>query len=113
MNVRSRMVMRTTVQRNTSPTNADGHPGAPVWADHLEQLECFAWQSTARDVKGDTVAVVEQIEIIAPSGTDVTNLDRLVSITDRQGNLRFPGPLEIERVTWEPGYLRLEAVSAR
>ena len=112
---RSRMTMRCTVQRNTSATDEWGQPGAPGWTDHLTELACYATVHSGQEViggpQGDTAAqvvVLKDMHVYMPefasdgSRTDVTEKDRIVSITDRQGNVLFPGPMDIKSVDLRP-----------
>lgn len=90
--------MRCDVERNTAAADDWGAPGAPGWASHLTDKACYAWIHTGREVLSGLVVVVTELHIMFPLHTDVTEKDRIVSVTDRQGNELYPGPMNIKNV---------------
>lgn len=110
--------MRTTIERNVAGTQPDGNPGGPTWSPVSEDQPCYAWPTeakisrAARVAAGNTTGVLTNLTVLLPNSTDVTSRDRLGPITDRQGHVRFAGPIDINSVTWRPGYLEVQAVSA-
>lgn len=93
------MVHRCTVERATAGTDAWGNPAIPAWATHLPALPCRAWYSAGREVTdAGKTAVVEDRRMIVPRDTDVREDDRVAAVTNRKGEMLFPGPMRIESV---------------
>lgn len=102
--------MRCTVQRNyTTDTDAFGHVAAQHdWQTHLDGLPCFYWsRSKAEIMDGEKTAAVEQLSLMVPAGTDVTEGDRIVNVTDRRFASIRPGIMEVLTVQRRAGYLAL------
>jgi hypothetical protein len=107
---RGLMTMRATVQRNNASTSRWGQPGAPGWSD-VADVACYAvinsGTSSGREILGGSgdqeVVVLSTLHVYMPEGTDVTEKDRLLAITDRQGAELFPGPMDIKSVDRRPG----------
>lgn len=111
---RSKMTMRCTVQRNTAAADDWGGTGAPGWTDHLTEQACYAVIHAGQEVIGSVstradrpaeVYVMNDIHVFMPVGTDVTEKDRIVSITDRKGTEIFGGPMDIKSVDLRPRQL--------
>lgn len=105
--------MRCTIQRNTAATDDWGQPGAPGWTDHLTDVACYATVHSGTEIVGSLtgggggettaqVAVLTDMHVYMPEHADVTEKDRIVSITDRQGSVLFAGPLDIKSVDLRP-----------
>ena len=114
--VRSRMVHRATVERDTGGgTDEWGQEVAPAWTTLHSALPCFWWTEITRatDVEQTATytAVVEDLRMIAPLGTDLTEADHIVAITDRAGNSVVSGPLGIESVTRHHTHLEAALVA--
>lgn len=105
------MTQRCTIQRNAAATDEWGSPGAPGWVDHLTDVPCYAWVNSGREVLGNEVVVVTELHVYLPSGTDVTEADQIVSITDRRARLIHPGPMNIKSVDPYPGHLEATVIS--
>jgi len=106
---RTMMTMRAYLERNgTATTDTHGHPEAPAWAT-LATVACRVWSKTRRElVDGKKVAVAEQIRCGMPLDTDVTELDRIASIKDRQGTVLWQGPLFIEAIQHKHTHLEMD-----
>ena len=106
---RGRMIMRATVERPTSGTDAWGNESAPTWSVHPSNpIPCWAWVKSAREIiDGDKVATVRDFRLMMPSGTDITERDKIANISDRMGAVLFPGPIGIDTVERQPGHLEL------
>ncbi len=100
MSARGAMIQRATIQRDTATSTDDwGGSVAPTFTDHLISVPCRAWFQAGREViDGDKTAVVEDRRIIFPKDTDVTEADRVTSVTNRKGIEILPGPMVIESV---------------
>ena len=91
---------RADIERDgaSTPTGWNSDP-VPSFAAHLANVKCFAWSTGRREVvDSDKTAVIEDLRCIMPLETDVTERDRVASITDRRGTTLYAGPLRIEAV---------------
>lgn len=92
---------RCTIERDANAGGDDGwgNPPAPSWQTHLSDLVCRSWVTAGREeVKdGQSIVVVEDTRLIVPLGTDVTERDRVASVTYRGGTVQ-DGPLGIRSV---------------
>lgn len=97
-----------TIQRSTATTDDWGNPGPPVWADHLVDQPCRHWATAGREVVANTttVVVVEDLRLLLPLGTDVTEADRVTSILYRGGTVQ-DGPLDIRGLLAHQDHLEL------
>lgn len=113
MSARLNMTMRCTIQRNGAATDDWGQPGAPGWADTLADQPCFAWVQKGTEVMDNKVVVIHDLHVLLPLDTDVTEADQIVEVTDRQGDLKFPGPMQIRSVDRMKTFLDVSVVTAR
>ena len=99
---------RCTIERDEAePDGAWGGPGTPDWQTHIADLPCRAWTATANEQTDDRrTAVVVQRRISIAVGTDVTERDRVASVTDR-GNTLYEGPMDIEGILRYPDHWEL------
>lgn len=104
-----------TIERNVNEDTEDalGQPSPPGWAAHLTDVPCRTWASSGREtVNADTAAsvvVVEEVHLIVPLGTDVTERDRIASVTYR-GETTQAGPLGVRAVLTRPDHIELVLV---
>lgn len=105
------LIHRATIQRAATTTDTWGNPaGSPVWSDHLSGLVCRLWAAAGREaVDPTTVAVVEDLRLIVPLGTDVTEQDRVGAVTFR-GSQILAGPTSIRAVLHNDDHLELVLV---
>jgi hypothetical protein len=107
------LTQRCTIDRdaNAATTGAWGTPSSPDWQPHLTDVPCRAWASSGREnvADGTTVTPVEDARVIVPLGTDVTDADRIASVTFRGGTAQ-DGPLGIRAVLARSSYLELVLV---
>lgn len=92
---------RCTIQRdaNAGTSNEWGNQDSPNWRAHLTDLPCRAWTNAAKEpVDDEKTVVLEDRRVSVVLGTDVTEADRVASITDKQGSTIFDGPMGIEGV---------------
>lgn len=88
-------------------TDEWGQPGSPDWQQHLGNVPCRAVQEAGREpVDSNRTVVVLDMRILLPLGTDVTERDRVASVTER-GSQLFEGPLAIEAVLTRRTHLEL------
>lgn len=107
---RTQMTMRALVQRNgTSTTDSYGHPEAASWSTHIAAQACRVWSRTRREVvDGEKTALVEQIRCAMPLDADVTEDDRIFSVSDRQGTVLWSGPLRIDAIQHKHTHLEMD-----
>jgi hypothetical protein len=100
---------RCTISRdvNASTTNARGNPSAPNYQPLATGVLCRAWTTMgAERVTEDAIAAVEDMRLLLPIGTDVTERDRIGDITER-GATYFAGPIGIRSVIRQRDHLEL------
>lgn len=82
--------MRATVQRNAAIDDGYGQKGPPIWEVLATNVACYVWSRKRRNEIGDKMmSVVEEPGMVAPLSTDVTEDDRILTVTDRRGNQLF------------------------
>lgn len=99
--VRARMVHRATVERNTqTDTNPHGHRGPAEWEPVGDPIACFLYYGSKprESVQVERTVIVEPTMLIAPIGTDVTERDRINTVTDRAGVVVLAGVHNIRAV---------------
>jgi len=93
MGARQRMTMRALIERNYASKDPYGQPGPPDWQIIGIDIPCYAWHGTVaarRTVIGDQQTVMFGMPgAIFPFNTDISEKDRIRSITDRLGNELF------------------------
>lgn len=92
--------MRAVIERDTA-VGTDGYnqQTKPNWQPHLSDVPCFAWTKRGfAIVDGEKQAVMIEMMMMVPNGTDVTDKDRIASVKDRRGTIQFQGPLAIHAV---------------
>ncbi len=107
---RTQMTMRADIERDgTATTNARGHPDPPVYASHLTGLACRVWSQRRQEVvDGRKEAMVEEIRMMVPVGTDITELDRVANVKDRLGVVIWTGPMNIRGIQHKHTQLEME-----
>jgi hypothetical protein len=102
----------TTTRRdaNAATSNDWGQPDTPNWQDHITNLVCRYWVTAGQEQATNTsTVVVEDMRLIVPLGTDVTERDQLGDITDR-GTVIVTGPIGIRAVLHNHDHLELVLV---
>ena len=108
MSARSRMTHRVLVQRATTVDDEYGMPGPSTWATHIASLACWFWQRAEREVMDtNKTAIVEDLRMIVPKGTDLSEKDRINGVTDRRGTVIRTGLMGIESVISRRQHLEL------
>lgn len=98
------MTHRALVQRDTgTAVNRYNQRQPDAWTTHLAAMPCFFYTSPSRTQVGEAVvvertAVIEQLRMLVPLDADVTERDRIASVTDREGNAIYTTPLNIRSV---------------
>lgn len=106
--MRLKFIHLCTTQRSGAGTDDWGNPAAPVWVDHLTDLPCRVWASAGREAVTDntTVVVVEDLRLLCPLDSDVTETDQ-VSIVTSRGDTILAGPVQIRSVLRHTDHLEL------
>ncbi len=87
--------------------DAWGGTPVPTWAPS-STVRCSAWSSAVREaVSTDRTVVVEDNMVSVPLGTDVTENDRVSSVTTATGAPYFLGPMGISSVTRYSDHMEL------
>lgn len=113
---RRRMRHRCTIQRNASrgtSTNPWGADDTADWQSHLTNLPCWFWQEgrgSRTVMDSDKVVEISVKRVMVPLDADVTEDDRVLSVTDRLGATVATGPMRIDvvRVTKDHKILEVE-----
>ena len=98
-----------TIERDANLGTPDdwGTPSTPDWQDHLTDQPCRIWAAAGREqMDSSTTAVIEELRMIVPLGTDVTEKDRVGDVTYR-GSTIFAGPIGIRAVLHREDHLAL------
>lgn len=105
------LIHRCTIERDTATAGSWGTPDTANWQTHLTDVPCRTWAAAGREAVENTttVTVVEDVRVIVPLGTDVTERDRVASVTYRGGNVQ-EGPLGIRAVLHRADHLELVLV---
>lgn len=101
--------MRANIERaGVGAVDELGQPTSTAWAA-LATVPAWLWSQNEAEI-ADTVklAVVEQLRMLVPKGTDVTETDRINGVVDRRGNPVRAGILVIESVVRRKAHLELE-----
>lgn len=99
---------RCTIQRNGSGTDAWGDSNDPGWTNHLTGVPCRAWTNGgAEPIDDERTAVVVDNRISVAIGTDLTERDRIASVTDQAGATIFEGPLSVEAILRHTDHLEV------
>lgn len=97
-----------TIERNTN-AGADGwgDPGVPTFATLAANVPCRVGVNAGQEVvDATTTAVIQDMRLILPPGTDVTELDLIGDITYRGATI-VSGPVGIRSVLWRQDHIEL------
>jgi hypothetical protein len=101
------MTMRAAVERAVVVEDEYGQPGPPAWGAYIAALPCWLYSSAEREVMGEKTAVIEDLKLLVPKATDITERDRLNGVVDRRGVVISPGVHIIESVQRRKRHLEL------
>lgn len=114
---RTAMTHRCTIERDVNHgDNADpwGNDEPASWTDSREDIPCRFWFEDATTViDGTKASEMTTRKMILPKGTDVTEDDRILSVTDRLGNAVADGPMRIDSVGHRMGHVVVTMVDVR
>lgn len=98
---------RCTIQRDAAAADSWGGTATPDWQDSATNVPCRAVEEAGREpVDKDRTVVILDRRLLVPLGTDVTERDRISSITERGTDL-LDGPVNIEAVLTRRTHLEL------
>ena len=110
MSARTQLAHRCTLERDAARTIPDGYglPSDPDWQPLQADLPCFLWSTAERElITGERSAVIEDLRMLVPLGTDVTERDRVSAVSDRLGNVVRAGTMGIAAVMRKHDHLEL------
>jgi hypothetical protein len=92
MSLHAHLIHSCTIQRQTAAPDDPYHQSAPVYGAHLEGVPCRLVTKAQRVVSDDRTqfVVVTVHKLLVPAGTDVTEDDRVVSVTLEDGVQKGP-----------------------
>lgn len=104
------LVHRCALERATAAAGSWNVPGPATWGDHLTDVPCVMNMNAGRErTDDDTAVVIEDIRLLVPLGTDVTERDRIGDISFR-GDTILDGPTGIRAVLHRRDHLELVLV---
>jgi hypothetical protein len=106
---RANLTHRTRIERdaNAGAVNDVGAEEAPDWQPYDDLTRCRFWVNTGREVlDASTTAVDEDMRMIVPLDTDVTERDRLAGVCYRDQFIAT-GPIGIRAVVRRKDHLEL------
>jgi hypothetical protein len=103
------MTHRATIERNVvTDTNPYGHKGPPEWAPLADALVCFFYTRRGREsAQVERTAVVEELALLAPLGSDITERDRINGVTDRAGAVLLAGVQNVRTILPHHSHLEI------
>lgn len=94
------LTQRCVIERDQNAGTLDnGAVQPPDWQTNLDDVPCRAWMSEAQEQIADGVTIVPSatVRVLVTADTDVTEADRIASITYR-GETALDGPLQVRAV---------------
>lgn len=108
MSARGRMTFRALVERRQSGQESVWGETEPVWATHIAALPCYVWsRQRSEAVNASRTVVIDEIRLLVPNGTDITERDRINGVKDRQGNTYIGDQMDIRGVQPRQTHLEL------
>ena len=110
MSARTQMIHRCTLERDAAHGTPDGYglPSEPDWQPLLASVPCRLWSTAERElIDGKKSTVIEDLRLLVPMATDVTERDRVNGVTDRLGNPVRQGAMGITAVLGKHDHLEL------
>jgi hypothetical protein len=102
------MTQRALVQRGSASARDSGNPGPLAWATHIASLPCWLYSSIGREaVDPERTTVVEDIRLLVPTGTDITERDRVNGIVNRLGESVLEDVMNIRSVLLKRDHLEV------
>lgn len=102
---------RCSIERDANLATASwGDETSPDWQTHLSDLPCRTWATSGREQADEhATVVIEDMRILLPLGTDVTEQDRVGDVTYR-GDTIIAGPVQIRAVLRYRDFLELALI---
>ncbi|MGH7393633.1 MAG: hypothetical protein ACREM3_29890 [Candidatus Rokuibacteriota bacterium] len=115
MATRSRMTRRAVIERDVATgSNPYGNAPTPNWQPLAAPVPCYVWSRVRRAVVSNNapgqpgVVLVEDLRALFPAGADVQEGDQVTNVTDRLGNIVWPGPILIEALQPRPDHVEAQ-----
>jgi hypothetical protein len=101
------MKHRTVIERVIRSSDTGGGFNK-LWSSIATDIRCFAWYVSGVMVSTSTgTKVVDTRMVMVPLATDIHEGDRLKSVTSKNGQVLFDGPLMVDAVGERPDHLLL------
>lgn len=110
MSARASMVHRCRLERDAAHATPDGYglPGQAAWQLLASDVPCFLWSTAERELIGaERSEVIEDLRLLLPLATDVTERDRVGGVKDRLGRWVREGVMGITAVLSKHDHLEL------
>lgn len=110
MSARASMIHRCTLERDAAHGTPDGYglPSAADWRLLLAEVPCFLWSTAERElISSSKSEVIEDLRLLMPLATDVTERDRINGVKNRLGGWIRRGTLGITAVMSKHDHLEL------
>lgn len=104
-----------STERNANLNTLDewNQPLPPDWIPNLTDVQCRAWIASHDTVTNKaTLAVVIEVRLIVPLGTDIADDDRVTTISWR-GDTYIDGPLIVHALLRRRDYLEVILAKAQ
>lgn len=109
------LIQQAVIERDASLSDWWGGDDGPNWQPHIT-VACRLWwdkSSGARSANREYVSVSRDVPVseggmLLPSGTDVTQADRITQVLDATGNLYITGIFEIVAVLNEQTHMEID-----
>ena len=104
------MVHRCTLERDAGHATPDGYglPGEADWRLLAADVPCFLWSTAERElITAERSEVIEDLRLLLPLATDVTERDRVRDVKDRLGGWIRQGAMGITAVMSKHDHLEL------
>lgn len=104
-----------TIERNANAATANGrgNPTSPNWQPSATNVACRYYTTGGRErAEAETTYVAEEMRLLVPVDTNVTERDRIGDITDR-GTVIVGGPVGIRVVHHRRDFLELALVQIK
>lgn len=104
------MIHRCTLERDAAHGTPDGYglPGEAAWQLLRAAVPCFLWSTAERElISTERSEVIEDLRLLLPLATDVTERDRINGVKDRLGRWIRQGAMGITAVLAKHDHLEL------
>lgn len=100
-------------RKQGSEVDPYGNEMPPSWGVYHDNLKCWYWIEPTQDAVAEQPTrmgwpdiALDKVNLVLPAGTDVTEEDRILEVTDLDGNV-ITGPMNIKEVRKRPYHTHL------